>query len=105
MELRGPGVGGVCGASFDKLRTGLSMWLARLSTRTAIANLVVSLSNHGRGSGRRRDVARHVVEDAGARDAHALAVADRHQLARRLAHLDEVGLDHEVVLGVVGATI
>ena len=40
--------------------------------RAAIANIVVSLSNHGRGL----HVARHVVEDAGAGDAHALAVAD-----------------------------
>src|SRR4051812_13072278 len=98
MELRGLGVGGVCGASFDKLRT-------RLITRTAIANLVVSLSNHGRGRDRRRDVARHVVEDAGARDSHALAVADGNEAAGGLAHLDEVGLDYEVVLGVVGAAI
>jgi len=59
----------------------------------------------GRGRRRGLHVAGHVVEDGGAGDAYALAIADGDEAATGFAHLHEIGLDYEVVGRVVGATI
>src|SRR5262245_46601408 len=56
-------------------------------------------------AGRGRGVAGHVGEDAGAGDADPLAGADGREVAALLAHLDEIGLDHQVVRGIVGAAV